>query len=964
MFSHSDLKQLILETLEQELLLEGGAGGHMRHPFDIADVKTGADLIKKFEQIAQEIEGGNLPDTKIDGTNTSIKVVNGEEFAMDRGSSKAIDVEGITVDRLPQRFKPDPMTGKEHGMIAAGKNVLGIFNDDFDKIKPELKDLGMLDDPTKFFNMEYVKGTTNVLAYDHDFLKIHGVNQFYQKNDRRGNPVRGGLERPISKETGKPIKDPSVPVAYDQKVMDSLVQKLNKSADKYGFKVYSSIPSKATGGFDFSPVMNVSVPVTLSDGNIEEKTLGERLKDAKNRIGEKVQTADGKKPPAQGKQIYKAVLGARAQDTNADPKRQVPLDKLLANEEDYQKAIDGAVFWHATRLLGNVIMNNMEVDHPAVKGPATEHEGLVVRLSGDDFDTKITGEFILGGEATSFRAVAPEKAKDKAKTIALFPGSFKPPHKGHLSVISAVAQRDTVDEIKVIISAPGKEVRSPKITPEKAKKVFEEYILSAKITKPVDVEISKSPSPIGAAYQYVEQSAGPNENVLLLTSFADASRYTNAAMEKSKNKNKNASTMTVDALVLPACKDEGCDTANKVSATTIRNIIDKYPDINAEDLKIALNHMPDTMSRENKMKIMEYLLGEKISISTEPEKQDDIEETSTTAGIAGFAGRIGPTRKRKMKPTNYITMRETFTKEENILKEYLVKKYINKLGPALHEAIEGTETGLNYVGDAFNATRANFEKKYKLLGEEDQRTSFLINFLNKMVHGFVQQDLGEGIPPVMSFQELVDKGILTLEIGQAAEQFTQSALEEQDEDVEIDVTDEIEGIVPDEDAEAEAEKEKEEEDKLQRGLAAPDAIEEPVIGTNETGNRTANDYYRVDSKNVFRYYGLIGPEDVDDREKFIEFYFKNVIALAAGLERAKSETNSLPEPLNSMFQKLTAGGDIVKEPEIPEESPEEELGALPEEPPEDEEPIAISESDIGDVIKQSVIKTFRELNFS
>ena len=64
-----------------------------------------------------------------------------------------------------------------------------------------------------------------------------------------------------------------------------------------------------------------------------------------------------------------------------------------------------------------------------------------------------------------------------------------------------------------------------------------------------------------------------------------------------------------------------------------------------------------------------------------------------------------------------------------------------------------------------------------------------------------------------------------------------------------------------------------------------------------------------------------------------------------------------------MFQKLTAGGDIVKEPEIPEESPEEELGALPEEPPEDEEPIAISESDIGDVIKQSVIKTFRELNY-
>ena len=346
---------------------------------------------------------------------------------MDRGSSKSIDVEGITTDRLPERFSAG------HGMIPAGENVLGIFNDALREAEPELKELGVLDDPTKFFNMEYVKGTTNVLAYDHDFLKIHGVNQFYEKKNRKGQPVRPGLERPIDPETNKAIKDPSVPVAYDQEVMDKLVEKLNKYADKYGFKVYSAIPSKTTGDFDFSPVMNVEVPVTYSTGDIKTATLGDRLKKAKNRIKDKVRTVDGRTPPAQGKEIYKAVLGASAADTNADPERQIPLDELLASDEDYQRAIDGAVFWHATRLLGNVIMNNMEVDHPAVSGPATEHEGLVVRLSGDDFDTKITGEFILGGEATSFRTAEPEEKKEiKGKTIALFPGSFKPPHKGHL----------------------------------------------------------------------------------------------------------------------------------------------------------------------------------------------------------------------------------------------------------------------------------------------------------------------------------------------------------------------------------------------------------------------------------------------------------------------------------------------------------------------------------------------------
>ena len=611
------LRKLIMEAIKEELLLEGGAGGHMRHPFDLDDVKTGEDLIKKFEQIGSEIKGGNRPDTKIDGVNTSIKIVDGpegKEFAMDRGSSKAIDVEGITVDRLPERFSPG------HGMITAGENVLGIFNDALKDAKPELnaepelRELGVLDDPTKFFNMEYVKGTTNVLAYDRDFLKIHGINQFYEKKDRKGRQVRPGLERPIDPETKKPIKDPSVPVAYDQEAMDRLVEKLNKVADKYGFKVYSSIPSRSTGDFDFSKVMNEPVPVTYSTGDIRKETLGDRLKAAKNRIKDKVTTIDGRTPPAQGKEIYKAVLGASSDDQKADPERQVPLDKLLKFKDDYQRAIDGAVFWHATRLLGNVIMDNMEVDHPAVKGPATDHEGLVIRLSGDDFDTKITGEFILGGEASSFRDESPEAAKEvKAKNIAIFPGSFKPPHKGHLSIIKSIAKNPEVDEIKVIISAPSKNVRSPKITPEKAKAIFEKFISTANISKPVSVEVSSEPSPITAAYEYIVEQAGPNENVLLLTSMADPKRYPQEDLDKYAGMNKNSDTITVKRFVLPVCRDENCDTVSKISATTIRDIVDAYPKITLQSLTTAINHMPDSMPIEDKLAAFETLVDDSLS---------------------------------------------------------------------------------------------------------------------------------------------------------------------------------------------------------------------------------------------------------------------------------------------------------------------------------------------------------------
>ncbi len=427
------------------LILEGGAGGHMRHPFDLDDVKTGRDLVSKFAQIAKEITDGNLPDTKIDGVNTSIKLVDGpsgKEFAMDRGSGQPLDVEGITVSRLGEKF------AEGHGMIAAGKTVLGIFNDALADITPELKALGLYDDSSKFFNMEYVKGTTNVLSYDHDFLKIHGVNQFYEKSIR-GKPARPGLERPLG-EDGKPIKDPSTQVDYSKEAMDSMVQKLNKYSKKYGFSVYSSIPSKAVKQFDFSQVGTVPAPVTISAGNVDNKTLAERLQVAQNRIDEQVTLKDGRKIPAQGKEIYKAVLGASAADKNANPQRQIALDQLLANQSDYQKAIDGAVFWHATRLLGNVIIDSMEVDHPAVHGPASDHEGMVIKLKGDDFATKITGEFILGGEASTFRKEEPDagnsvgqdtKEVTTNRIIAIYPGRFHPFHKGHKSAYDALASK-------------------------------------------------------------------------------------------------------------------------------------------------------------------------------------------------------------------------------------------------------------------------------------------------------------------------------------------------------------------------------------------------------------------------------------------------------------------------------------------------------------------------------------------
>ena len=54
-------------------------------------------------------------------------------------------------------------------MPYAIKNLLNIFNTAIPLIEPELKKLGMWDNPTKFFNTEYVEGKSNVQEYDSNF---------------------------------------------------------------------------------------------------------------------------------------------------------------------------------------------------------------------------------------------------------------------------------------------------------------------------------------------------------------------------------------------------------------------------------------------------------------------------------------------------------------------------------------------------------------------------------------------------------------------------------------------------------------------------------------------------------------------------------------------------------------------------------------------------------------------------
>jgi hypothetical protein len=382
----------------------------MKHPFDVQSVQTGQDLINYFIDIKEflELNPGSL---KIDGINVSFKLITIEggekEFRMDRGTTHTESVIGMNAEDAYSKWP------EGHGMPPAIKTLLEIFNKALPSIKYELQDLEMWDNPTRFFNTEYVAGKTNVQKYDKNFLAIHGINQFYEKKGPKkwvetGKSMdRPGKERPINSKTGEPTKDVGVEVPYNRGALESLIKKVKPFASQYGFEIYGDVPTELTTEIDFEKTLNAPLTIQMTADDQEIYSLEEWLRDAKNPGRITVTKSDGKKVDAISKDIYMAVLN------------EIPLMEYLQSPEDVKRAISGAVFNHATRMLGNDVKSALG----SSMGSVTDHEGVVLR-GMEEFPVKITGEFIVGGMETAFREGKTKRTKESKNKILLSEASI------------------------------------------------------------------------------------------------------------------------------------------------------------------------------------------------------------------------------------------------------------------------------------------------------------------------------------------------------------------------------------------------------------------------------------------------------------------------------------------------------------------------------------------------------------
>jgi hypothetical protein len=340
-----------LNNILNEVIQEGGAGGHMAHPFDFSS--TGKDLVNVFVKAVDSLkqDGGSV---KIDGVNASIRMVNGQ-FVMDRGSAKPLDIKGMRPEDLPNRFEPG------HGFINIGTKVINIFDEAIPSTKSELKKLGLLTNPNILFNIEYVEGTTNVVGYGDigNFLAIHGLKEIKPKTLGKDGSVKSRI---------------AVEIPYDKAAMQSYINNLNKVAMKYGFKILGSVGTSFKS--DPNLVKVLREPVTLYPTGVAEiKPLKDWLKNVK----------------------INTPLITREQFINASNSKNIAQDFA---GQDIQKVINDTIVYLATIKLGDEVLKNATSEI----GDLDKHEGIVVRdpnIYNNPF--KITGSFIIKGLESKFK---------------------------------------------------------------------------------------------------------------------------------------------------------------------------------------------------------------------------------------------------------------------------------------------------------------------------------------------------------------------------------------------------------------------------------------------------------------------------------------------------------------------------------------------------------------------------------
>ena len=169
------LTDYLIESLSKNLhnmIMEGGAGGHMAHPYDYTEL-TGNDLL----DLVDSLFSGKIENVKekLDGTNIHATMNNQGQVVFIRNKSNLnSELGGMSIQDMADKWADKPSV--QNTFLTAGEIITEIFE------KLGAKYFNPSDDTRKVINCEcIIAGKTNVMPYAEDRVAFHGY-KIYKYN--------------------------------------------------------------------------------------------------------------------------------------------------------------------------------------------------------------------------------------------------------------------------------------------------------------------------------------------------------------------------------------------------------------------------------------------------------------------------------------------------------------------------------------------------------------------------------------------------------------------------------------------------------------------------------------------------------------------------------------------------------------------------------------------------------------
>ena len=700
----------------------GGVAGHLMHLYDNRDLSYNdiADILSKASR-------GELVGTeKTDGFNIYLGFKDGEARAarnkgdMRRGGMNAAAVAARNYKGGPQvrQIYVDSFRAFEKAMLSLSEEERAkLFGPD-GEIFYNTEILGMLQP----IEPEDEPRPANVIKYDPSMITIHPAGH------KRYNPETNSLE--------------VVDVSQNAKVLDAAVDRFTEALAGEDFQLARTAVAQLNK-LDNDHDLNIALSRIQKSGLTGDMTINDLLIDRISQVvnerfsvlsEEKRQAIVARVLKLEGNPSLTAIKKGLPKDIANEVSKFIkedsiiPIRKVIAPIEDaiHDLAVELLSGLQSAYILDNkaeverlrkeVATAIVKIKKYVGKGSDKAHEMLYRQLlklkHHDKIDTavegfvfqhdgnlyKFTGNFapvnhLLGlfkygrGSVPPIREPGEGELNEQggmvpSRVLAVVPGAFKPPHRGHVAMVAEYAGE--ADEVIVLVSPVAREG----ITADQSIALWNIYLEEL----PYDnIKVMRSPvnSPVLAAYQFVENSddnpmwAQPGDEVIMgvSTKGGDEERFCKNVQKYAREGVLIRANCAIDPAGGSFIDQE---TGEALSATNMRRAItnrnnkllafippeahDRMDDI--EDILMREARTSDgSITAESIFKMIEEVIEEKEDKKKkEPitlenlfnmveevidEEEDKVEEISSMAGgsVAGYSLPLGakPRKAKKKK---------------------------------------------------------------------------------------------------------------------------------------------------------------------------------------------------------------------------------------------------------------------------------------------------------------------------